>query len=558
MSFDLIETKADGAPGEFTAIVAAFGNVDRGGDRIIPGAFTKTIEDWKASGDPLPVILSHDWSNPMSHIGVADPKDMVQVSKGLKIKGKLDVADNPVAAQVYKLMKRRSLKEFSIGYDVPAGGERLSEKDGSNELLTINLIEAGPTLKGMNPNTELLAVKSAIDEASPPATEAELRQRTAALERDEQAARLPDVTTDPGPSPEDKLAEREAEVARKDAELAEQEQRLRQASQILDPKGPTEAELRQQSEQLTREKQSVHLVTGVAIEDPEPEPTPVPEPEPAPEPELRRRAAANERERAKARIPDVTVDPGPDPVDVLTATLETMTSQLKAMQDRLDEMDRPDPPSTQELRKASDALVREGIQADLPQTAEEPSLSLEQVLQAEVATAKAANAHLLRRAGIGKMYAKRLASDTCELMEAAGVAKFGGAGSDVDLDDFDPDAGWAVYCVESDGSPEQMYRVDYTTAADGSINLDSNAVEVTRTVTYRPLNSPMKAEEPVRPADPLRRRSDQTVLAIESDGASQRKYTPVTPDPAPVLPDEADLRRRSKETMLALLTGGTR
>jgi hypothetical protein len=65
-----------GSAGEFEALVAVFGNVDKGGDRIMPGAFTKTLAAWRASEDPVPVIWSHDWNTPDAHIGVAYAKDM--------------------------------------------------------------------------------------------------------------------------------------------------------------------------------------------------------------------------------------------------------------------------------------------------------------------------------------------------------------------------------------------------------------------------------------------------------------------------------------------------
>ena len=56
-------------------------------------------------------------------------------------------------------MSRRSLKEFSFGYSVPSGGQRKAD-DGANELIELDLYEIGPTLKGMNPATELHTVKS--------------------------------------------------------------------------------------------------------------------------------------------------------------------------------------------------------------------------------------------------------------------------------------------------------------------------------------------------------------------------------------------------------------
>lgn len=170
--------------GTFEATVSVFNNVDRGGDRVLPGAFEKTLAQWEASGDPIPVIFNHDWGTPDAHIGVVEKA--IETSQGLLVKGRLDVEDNPVARQVHRLMQRRSLKEFSFGYSVPKGGERRA-KDGANDLVQIDLVEVGPTLKGMNPATELHSVKSALEAASSEAVQKELRDVKARLEMLEKA-----------------------------------------------------------------------------------------------------------------------------------------------------------------------------------------------------------------------------------------------------------------------------------------------------------------------------------------------------------------------------------
>lgn len=157
-----VEFKADGEEGTFTALVSVFNNVDSVGDRMKPGAFKRTLEEWRKSGDPIPVVFNHDWGTPDAHIGIADPRAVYESDDGLVVQGKLDIGDNPVARQVYKLLKRRSLKEFSFGYTVPAGGEKRG-KDGINDVLDVDLIEVGPTLKGANPDTQLQAVKSAVE-----------------------------------------------------------------------------------------------------------------------------------------------------------------------------------------------------------------------------------------------------------------------------------------------------------------------------------------------------------------------------------------------------------
>lgn len=180
-SFDIIETKTHGETGEFTALVSVFGNVDKVGDRVVDGAYTKTLKKWRDSGDPFPVVLAHRWNDVMAHIGYADPNNVQQVPQGLLVKGKLDIEDNPIARQTYKLMKRRTLKEFSIGYTVPVGGEKRA-KDGANDLLEIDLVEFGPCLKGVNDATELRAVKSALEEQTVEQELQTLKDRLAAAQ----------------------------------------------------------------------------------------------------------------------------------------------------------------------------------------------------------------------------------------------------------------------------------------------------------------------------------------------------------------------------------------
>lgn len=157
-TFTLASFKAadDGTKGEFAALVSVFNVVDHGGDRVIKGAFAKSLERWRASGDPIPVIWNHEWSNPLAHIGKVDPAEAVETDEGLLVKGTLDIDDNQFAAQVYRLLSERRVKELSFGYTTIDS----KQKDGANELRELDLIEVGPTLKGMNASTELLAVKS--------------------------------------------------------------------------------------------------------------------------------------------------------------------------------------------------------------------------------------------------------------------------------------------------------------------------------------------------------------------------------------------------------------
>ena len=61
--------------------------------------------------------------------------------------------------------------------------------------------------------------------------------------------------------------------------------------------------------------------------------------------------------------------------------------------------------------------------------------------------------------------------------------------------------------------------------------------------------------EPTRSVDPLRRRSNETVLDVQSDGLSKRKPPTADPEPEPEPLNERQLRRQFEKATLELLTG---
>jgi HK97 family phage prohead protease len=145
-------------PGQFTALVAVFGNRDSVGDVIQPGAFTDTLKEWSSIGDPIPVIWSHDWSDPFSHIGSVVKAE--ETPDGLLVTGQLDT-EEPKAAKVYNLLKGRRVTQFSFAYDIVEGAWVEPENDQPYyELRKLKLHEVGPTLVGANQETELIAAKA--------------------------------------------------------------------------------------------------------------------------------------------------------------------------------------------------------------------------------------------------------------------------------------------------------------------------------------------------------------------------------------------------------------
>jgi hypothetical protein len=153
---DEIDAPADkAAPGTFEALVSVFGNKDSYGEIVMPGAFTRTLSEWEAKGDPIPVYWSHRLDDPDMNIGHV--LEASETDEGLWVRAQLDL-DNPKAVQTHKLMKERRVTQFSFSFNVRDAAK--SEDGNATELTDIELYEVGPTPIGANPDTELIGVKS--------------------------------------------------------------------------------------------------------------------------------------------------------------------------------------------------------------------------------------------------------------------------------------------------------------------------------------------------------------------------------------------------------------
>lgn len=151
----------DAEEGTFEAIVSVFGNKDSYGDIVQPGAFADTLAEWEKSGNPIPVYWSHRMDDPDFNIGhVLEAKE---TADGLWVKAQIDTTGGK-GAQVYRLLKGRRVTQFSFAYDVVDGGyEKAEDEDEFYALRKLKLYEVGPTPIGANQETELLAVKTAVD-----------------------------------------------------------------------------------------------------------------------------------------------------------------------------------------------------------------------------------------------------------------------------------------------------------------------------------------------------------------------------------------------------------
>jgi len=94
--------------GIIEGIAAGIGNVDRGGDRIMPGAFAKSIAS--RAGTPVPLLLCHDIKRPAGAW-----TEFKEKADGLHVKGRLTLSSRD-GAEAYALVRDGALTGLSIDY----------------------------------------------------------------------------------------------------------------------------------------------------------------------------------------------------------------------------------------------------------------------------------------------------------------------------------------------------------------------------------------------------------------------------------------------------------
>jgi HK97 family phage prohead protease len=147
--------------GVFEAYASTFTREpDSYGDVVAKGAFATTLKEWAESGNVLPVLYGHRMDDPDFNIGGVT--EAIEDDHGLKVTVALDL-DNPKAAQVYRLIKGKRVNQMSFAFDVLDEGT--VEEDGRkfNELREVKLYEVSVVPVGANQDTEILAVKAAVD-----------------------------------------------------------------------------------------------------------------------------------------------------------------------------------------------------------------------------------------------------------------------------------------------------------------------------------------------------------------------------------------------------------
>ena len=149
---------------EFEGYGSTFGNVDFGGDVVVPGAFKTSLAQYKNDNSLPPMFWMHQADQvPGKWLS------MEEDDKGLYVKGIL--ANTQLGNEVHTLLKMDAVKGMSIGYITR---EADYTNDGVRLLKQIDLIENSIVSLPMNPKAQVQYVKtrlSANGEYVPPEDE---------------------------------------------------------------------------------------------------------------------------------------------------------------------------------------------------------------------------------------------------------------------------------------------------------------------------------------------------------------------------------------------------
>jgi uncharacterized protein len=144
-----LEAKQIDETGEIEGLAAGYGNVDHGGDIIIPGALTKSVQGKSA----VPMLLFHDQKRP---VGVW--RSLEETSEGLKVKGRFAMSTR-AGKEAHALVGEGAIGGLSIGY-VPI---RHKMNGRARELHEVALHEVSLVTIPMNEKALITSVKDILD-----------------------------------------------------------------------------------------------------------------------------------------------------------------------------------------------------------------------------------------------------------------------------------------------------------------------------------------------------------------------------------------------------------
>lgn len=134
-------------------------------ETIAPGAFADSIVE---RDGVFPLFYQHDWNEPIGYALASEDK------VGLKVEAHLFMDDNERARSVWRAADAGALREWSIGFIPTEILQRTDEDSGTDveEIVRGSLIEASVVVRGANPETVMVDVRSQSEDDAPGPDEA--------------------------------------------------------------------------------------------------------------------------------------------------------------------------------------------------------------------------------------------------------------------------------------------------------------------------------------------------------------------------------------------------
>lgn len=121
--------------GDIRGYGARFNNTDSYGDVIVPGAFRKTLAEHARKGRTVPLLWSHDVSQP---IGVW--RTLREDQDGLFVEGVI-LREVQRGAEALALLDAEAITGLSIGFSIKPGGAEYDRQAGVRRLTDLELFE---------------------------------------------------------------------------------------------------------------------------------------------------------------------------------------------------------------------------------------------------------------------------------------------------------------------------------------------------------------------------------------------------------------------------------
>ena len=144
----VLDAKAIEDDGHIEGLAVGYGNLDHGGDVVLPGAITASVSGRKS----IPMLLYHDQKRP---VGIWH--DFSETAEGLLVKGRFD--DTTEGRESRARARSGSLAGLSMGF------KTLKHKfEGkARHLIEVALHEISLVTIPMNDRTRVLTVKDIMD-----------------------------------------------------------------------------------------------------------------------------------------------------------------------------------------------------------------------------------------------------------------------------------------------------------------------------------------------------------------------------------------------------------